>query len=93
MTVQFKAVRIVRLDAPVYDLPLGTILCVDHDDNYFRFAGLEPSLLPSAWPAARRSGITLYRDYWRHVAPSPDSPYGAALRVAPATTIKAVKPQ
>ena len=95
MSVQFNAVAVYRLDAPVLNLlPAGTTLCVDARGNWYRHIspitdeGLTLKDLQEVYPATKK-GTRLYRDYWRHLSWHSTAPVRVALDKAPKTLISA----
>lgn len=71
------------------EFPEGTIYGVDIEGNLFamrreyrEIRGIADDTL-TCWPERENDLIPLYRDHWRHVAPSNDAPYTKALLQAP----------
>lgn len=67
------------------EFPIGTIYGTDLEGHVFimrephaQFNRLDEETL-TTWPDRVDDLIPLYRDYWRHCAPSVDAPYTKAL--------------
>lgn len=82
MSVRFRLQSIEMLLDDVYHLPRGTLVGRDRRGEWFRYAGVpfDGDIEASCWPRKGKAGIPLYRDFWRHVSQSPNSPFGEALR-------------
>lgn len=95
MSKRFKATSMFQQVDDIYDMPAGTIWCIDVEGDWFHYVNPHEHDAASRinkgdWPAKHNGVITLFRDYWRstEVKNSIGAPYYDALRAMKKRVIK-----